>query len=208
MLKKIKSKLVLWLMETKFYNYMLLHVIPYIRFTTYYTSFRGWKYHLGYNRLQPGYIILTQDKKKLTTLLIGGEFAHAALCVSKDGEFEVAEMTHTNYTESCFFDICKEADRVVILRCLDWDPEYTKKVIDNCLTFKDATYDNCFEFGVKSLYCSELVYQADFEKRLKVSLEDLAGIGRPYISPFGLYRAKNIEIVWDSNLETKPSTLK
>ena len=87
-------------METSLYSYLLMHVIPYIRFSLYYTSTRGWTYHQGYKLLREGDIILTQDKKKLTTLLIGGEFSHAALCVSKDGIFEVAEMTHTNYTRS------------------------------------------------------------------------------------------------------------
>jgi hypothetical protein len=207
MLKKLKNKVLLWLMDTHFYNYMLIHVIPYIRFTLYYTSFKGWKYHQGYKLLQPGDIILTQDSKKLTTFLIGGEYSHAALCVSKDGIFEVAEMTHTNYTKSCFFDICKEADKVAIIRCKDWDPEYTIKVIEKCRTFEDCLYDNEFEFGVKSLYCSELVYQSDFEKRLIVSLEDLAGIGRLYISPFGLYQAKNIEIIWLASLAKKPEAL-
>ena len=196
MLKRLKNKFLIWLMETKLYNYLLLHVIPYIRFSMYYTSLRGWKYHQGYKLLKPGDIILTQDSKKLTSFVIGGEYSHAALCVSKDGEFEVAEMTHTNYTKSCFFDLCKEADKVALIRCKDWDKEYIQKVIAKCHTFKDAIYDNQFKFGMKTLYCSELIYQADFEHRLDVSLEDLMGIGRDYISPYGLFLAKNIEIIW------------
>ncbi len=180
---------------------MLKHVIPYIRFTTYYTSLRGAKYHDGYKKLEPGHIILTIDKKKLTSLLIPGDFAHAALCVSKfsdSGNYEIAEMTHTDYTKSYFFDLCKEADRVVIMKCLDWDEEYTKKVTAKCLEFEDAVYDVKFDFGVKQLYCSELVYQSDFERRLDVNLEDLAGLGRAYISPTGLYKAKNVQLIWDS----------
>jgi len=207
MFRKLKNKVLVWLMDTKIYNYALKHVIPYIRFSLYYTTFRGWKYHQGYKLLQPGDIILTQDKKKLTTYVIGGEFAHAALCLSKDGVYEIAEMTHTDYTKSCFFDLCKEADKVTIVRCTDWDPEYIEKVIEKCKTFEDATYDNQFQFGIKSLYCSELVYQADFEKRLKVSLEDLAGIGRPYISPFGLYNAENTVVIWEAHLAKKPDIL-
>ena len=207
MLRKLKNKFLIWFMDTKIYNYLLRHVIPYIRFSMYYTTFRGWKYHQGYKLLEPGDIILTQDKKKLTTLIIGGEYSHAALCVSKDGIFEVAEMTHTDYTKSCFFDICKESDKVAILRCPDWDTEYTQKVIDLCRTYEDAIYDNSFEFGVKSLYCSELVYQADFERRLKVSLEDLAGLGRDYISPFGLFKAENVDIIWLASLAKKPASL-
>ena len=198
MLKKIKALLIQWIMGLKIYNYLLLKIIPYIRFTTYYTSFEGWKYHLGYKVLKKGDIILTRDNKKLTTLLIGGEFTHAALCVSKDKNFEVAEMTHKNFTKSCFFDICKESDRVVILRCYDWDEDYITKVIEECKSHENAHYDSKFSLGVKLLYCSELIYMSDIEKRLKVSLEDLAGIGQPYISPTGLYKAENIKVIWDS----------
>jgi len=207
MLKKLKNKILIWFMNTKFYDYVLLHIIPYIRFSMYYTTLRGWKYHQGYKLLKEGDYILTQDKKKLTTLVIGGEFAHAALCVSKDGIFEIAEMTHTNYTKSCFFDLCKEADKVTIVRCNDWDAAYIKKVIEKCLSFEDALYDNKFQFGIKSLYCSELVYQSDFEKRLKVSLDDISSIGRKYISPYGLYKAENVEIIWEAHLAEKPSAL-
>jgi hypothetical protein len=103
--------------------------------------------------------------------------------------------------------MCKESDKLAIIRCKDWDPEYILKVIEKCKTFEGCLYDNEFEFGVKALYCSELVYQSDFEKRLQVNLEDLAGIGRPYISPYGLFIAKNIEIIWIASLAKKPETL-
>ena len=200
----MRKKLLVWLMNTEFFEWLLKNVIPYIRFTTYYTSLRGAKYHEGYDKLKPGHIILTIDKKKLTSLLIPGSFAHAALCLSKSGpDYEIAEMTHTDYTKSYFFDICKEADRVVILECLDWDHRYVRAVIDKCLEFEDAVYDVKFGFGVKALYCSELVYQSDFERRLDVNLEDLAGLGREYISPDGLYKAKNVRVVWDSDLDPR-----
>ncbi len=199
----VKKYFILWLMQTRFYQWLVLKVLPYIRFTTYYTSLRGWKYIRGYSKLQPGDIILTIDKKKLTTFLIPGEFTHAALCVDKYKEWEISEMTHSHYTKSAFFDICKESDRVLILRCSDWDHDYIKKVIDKCKTFQEAKYDIEFSLGIKSLYCSELVYQSDFEKRLKVSLDDLAGIGREYISPTGIYNAENIQIIWDSDHEVK-----
>ena len=44
---------------------------------------------------------------------------------------------------------------------------------------------------------------SDFEKRLDISLEDLAGLGTPYISPTGLLRAKNCDVVWDSDAEVR-----
>lgn len=207
MFKSFYRKLILAVMQSRFYAWLLMHVVPYIRFSVYYTSLRGKKYAAGYALLKPGHILLTIDRKKLTTLLIPGEFTHAALCVGKVGSpsypgFEVAEMTHSNFTQSHFFDICKESDRVVILECTDFDHQYVANMIEECLEFKDATYDVAFDLGVKALYCSELVWQADFEKRLQVSLDDLVGIGRPYISPTGLSKAKNVRVVWDSDKET------
>lgn len=191
-------KFLVLFMNTKFYEWLLIKIIPYIRFTTYYTSLRGRQYTLGFSLLQRGDIILTTDKRKLTTLLIGGEWTHASYCVDQP-DFEVAEMTHTNFTKSYFFDLCKEADRVMILRCRDFDPDYVDKMIARCLSFQNASYDVLFEFGVKSLYCSELVYEADFERRLEVDLSDIAGLGTQYISPTGLRNAKNVWVVFDSD---------
>lgn len=189
------------MMSTKFYDWVLLKILPYIRFTTYYTSFRGWKYMRGYKLLQPGDILVAVDEKKLTHLLIPGTFCHAIQCVDKGSEYECAEMTAHNFTHSTFFDICKEADRVVILRCRDYDAAYIQKVIAACNSHADAKYNVDFQFGIPALYCSELVYVSDVEHRLQVNLEDLADLGRPYISPDGLYKAKNVDIVWDSDQE-------
>ncbi len=193
-------KLKMWFMRTKFYNWLLKHVIPYIRFSTYYTSMRGWKYHHVYDNIQAGDIILTTDKKKLTTFLIGGEFSHAAVCVSKDKVWEVSEMTHSDYTKSTVADLCFEATRVVILRCEDFSKAYTKSFVHKVKSFDGVPYDNLFELGVEALSCSELVYEADYARTLDVSLEDVIGIGQLYISPTGLANAKNCRVVVDTDL--------
>jgi len=214
----MRAKFILWLMGTNFYKYVLLNIIPFVRFSMYYTKIRGNKYHEGWNILKPGHIILTVDDKKLTSLLIPGTMSHAALCVNHrkldPRSYEIAEMTHTNYTRSDFFDICKESSRVLIAECTDWSPEYIPKVIEACNSLRAAKYDLEFEFGVKALYCSELVVQADkiaYQKELKeldaasgrglqlrVDFSDLAGLGRPYISPDGLLFGKNVRVLWDS----------
>jgi len=161
---------------------------------------KGRVYHKGYDLLSPGDIILTTDKKKLTTLLVGGEFCHAAFCVSHDRAFECAEMTHTDYTKSTFADVCFQSDRVVILRCPDFDENYIKEIIKKCKSFENSKYDTVFKLNNEFLYCSELIYESDFENRLILDLSDLAGIGNKYISPTGLYHAKNINIIWDSDI--------
>ena len=200
-LKKAWSKTVLWLMESLLYRWVLRKIIPYVRFSFYYTSMRGQRYLQGYSVLRPGDIILSRDNWKLSSFLIPGDLVHASLCVGKaevSGSFEIAEMVGTGYRRSEFYDICHEADRVVILRCKDWDDLYVKQVIEACLSFDGADYDIKFDLGIKTLYCSELIVASDTEKRLQVSYADLIGIGRPYISPMGIYSAKNVDIVWDS----------
>jgi len=199
LLRSLWSRFAFWVMETRLYNW-ILDKIPYVRFNTYYSAIRGFTYREGFELLRVGDIILTKDNWKLTSFIIPGELPHAALCLSKSPErgFEVAEMTRVGYKKSEFYDICHEADRVVILRCTDWDDEYIGKVVETCLTFEGLDYDNKFELGVKALYCSELVVASDPEKRLKVSYEDLIGLGRPYISPTGILRGENIEMIWDS----------
>lgn len=203
--------LMLKLVRSFAWRFLMIRIVPYIRFTTYYTSFRGDKYHRLYEKLQPGHIILAVDKRKLTTLIIPGTMTHAALCVAKrpKGRFEVAEMTHTNYTRSDFFDICKEADRVVVLQNNGWVASYLEEVLRSCHSFKDAKYDVAFNLGVKELYCSELVYQSDVkaarrlgaEPRLLVDLSDIHGLKRPYISPDGILFGRSVRCVVDSDGE-------
>ena len=200
MMNKLYRRTVGFIMQTKLYRYLLKHVIPYIRFTTYYTKLKGKKYHALYQQLIPGDVILTIDKKKLTTLLIPGEFSHAAMCVSLDKKWEVSEMTHSDYTKSCFFDICKESDRVVIMRCKKITHEELTKAIKKCKSFEDAKYDTEFSLGIKELYCSELIYVSYENNLIKANLEDFVGLGRDYISPVGLYHAKNLKVVIDSDL--------
>ena len=57
-IKKIYKKFLAWFMTTKLYKWSLKSVIPYIRFTMYYASLRGWKYHQMYKELSAGDIIL------------------------------------------------------------------------------------------------------------------------------------------------------
>ena len=56
---------------------------------------------------------------------------------------------HENYTKSEFYDICREADRVMIMECVDWDDDYIRNVIvPVCKSFEGATYDYAFTFGL------------------------------------------------------------
>lgn len=216
-------KLMIKLLDSKAFNWLAIHILPYIRFSFYYVSLRGDKYNNGYAVLKEGDIIGSIDYKKLTGAIIpkatGGILCHSAYCMGKRNPnnindryaailpnsiqgngLEMAEMTHLNFTFSDFFDICKEAERVIIFRCVDYDEEYIRRMTAEILSLRYKTYDSAFSLGVEALYCSELIYQADLNAggRLKCSLGDLAGLGRPYISPDGLLASKNVVVIWDS----------
>lgn len=195
------KKLILLLMQTRVYAFLLKHVVPYVRFTTYYADFHGRKYEEARALVSSCDVILTTDKMKLTSLLIPGIVDHAAL--SLYGHTDIAQMTHKDFTRDTLFDICKESTRVIVMRCPDIysDSRYKFMMIRTCAGFSRAKYDQKFELGVESLYCSELVYQTDFQRRIKCDLSDLAGLGRPYISPMGLLFASNMFCVYDSDYE-------
>lgn len=213
-MKSIYKKFIVWLMGTKIYEKVVMKIVPFIRFSTYYPDFTGFQFKRGYALLKKGDFVLVKDNKKLTGILIPGEWDHAAQIIDVGSEWEVSEMTHTNYTKSCFFDICAKGDRVAIFRCPKFDDNYIDNVvIPTCKSFSPAIYDvefkgaevgtmttlNTMQLGIPALYCSELIYLSDPEKRLGADLTDLIGIGRPYISPDGLAKAANVYCVWDSD---------
>lgn len=211
LMKKLKTLLLVWLTKTKIYKFFLKRIIPYLRLSTYYSDMRGWRYHKGYKLLRPGDIIVTRDNLKLTSYIIGGEWAHAGICVSKDKVFECAEMTHSDFTKSTFADMCFEASDVAILRNPGWDSADVQAFINSCLDKENAKYDVQFRLGEEEfLYCSELVYDCakDTKRPLKVKLDDLAHLGRKYVSPTGLWNSEDLEIVWRASDEIKPEVLR
>ena len=207
--EKLTKKILLFFMQTKSYSFLMLRILPYIRFSIYYSDFPGWKIKRGYKKLKPGDIVITNDRKKLTGMLIKwltGGMAHGALCVAKSmyEEFEIAEMTHENFKQNTFASLCSESTRVKIYRCTSFDRRYVDRVlVPECLSYRHVMYDVHFRLGVKSLYCFELIYHSDRERRMKVSLDDAKGIGRKYLSSVGIHNASNIKLIWDSDQETK-----
>lgn len=185
-----------WLMTTKIYKYFLKHVIPYIRTTTYYPKFNGRQFEvLSHIELEPADVFVTLDNRKLTGLLIKG-WDHAAMVIDPYNR-KVIQMTHNDCTIDHVFDLCKESDHVMLLRP-KLDENYKWEMCIKAMEFRNAKYDGAFDLGVEALYCSELIYQADFQRRLNLDLSDLAGLGKPYISPTGLAECKDFEVIFDS----------
>ena len=197
-MKSLYGRFLTWLANTRLWRWIILKGLGYIENPFMDHGLPGNKFIEGYKFLQPGDMIQTSEKGRAVSFLIKGDFDHAAFCVGKNSTWEISEMVGSGYHKSNFYEICRNADRVRIIRCVDWDRNYVKRMIDRCKSFEGSKYDTAFSFGIKDLYCSEMIYHSDMEKRLKVSLEDIAGLGRKYISPDGLGKARNIKIIWDS----------
>jgi hypothetical protein len=179
------------------------HIVWRVRFSNWYGQINGIQYQIAYALLRPGDIILTTDKAKLTSYLIKGEWTHAALFVGKflsnQNYYEVAEMTHKGFTKSMLFDLCKECDRFAILRPRTWDKDYIREVVlKNLKALEECEYDLKFDFDIKALYCSELIYQCDSWEKCRVDLSDFAGLGRQYVSPLAYWESPDVEIIYDS----------
>lgn len=217
-MKKLWYSILFWITGTKPYLWAMKNLFPYIRFSLYYALPENKKYpQWGYLEksareiLKKGDIIFTIDNTKFSSKIIGSATAdlgdekpyflpsHVAICVNTDSTFEIAEMTHLDYTESTLEDVTRQSTRTVIVRCTDWDEEYINNfVIPTAKSHKGKKYDDRFQMGEDSLACSELIYFSDPERKLDVDLTPVIG-ETPYITPVGIMLAKNIEIIWDSN---------
>ena len=210
-LTRIKRKIAYAIVASEFYTNLLEKVIPYIRLTTYYPRFPVLQFQELYARVEVGDILLTNDYRKLTTILIPGDWAHAAIVVGKgQGHIEVVEMTHVGFNKTDVHKVCAESERVRIKRVDDprWDIE---TFINNVWKHEGSTYNFGFLAKEKkdprnkkgdkmhrSNYCSQLVTQADEDNILDVNWDDLAGLGVPYISPDGLDKGKNLITIYDT----------
>lgn len=210
--------LLAWLYEQSWYFNVMKKWIPRLRFSTTYPvpenkNYRHWGalQKKGRAHLKIGDMVFTRDEKKLASAAIGKatgadeDFvpAHVGLVIALDPveTFEIAEMTHNDFTESTWSDLTHESTRTVIARCADFDSDYIDRVlVPTCRSFKDKVYDIKFTQGSDELICSELVFFSDIEGRLEVDLSPVIGMD-PYISPMGLLKGRNVEIVWDSNKE-------
>jgi hypothetical protein len=146
MIKKISSKFALWLMNTSVYHWFVLNVFPYIRFSNYYCKVEGWQYQRAYKILKEGDLVLSTDKLKASALAIPGDMKHVGIFMERGSEWECSEMTHVGHRKSTFFDMCKEADRVVIVRGKNFDQDYINNVfipniVLNWFTFQTLRRD-------------------------------------------------------------------
>lgn len=144
--------------------------------------------------MKAGDVLLSKSSGHLTNLLIGGKYSHAAIVIDRN---KIAEMTANGFDIVDVDKFCKQSSRICLLRLKEEDEKYAKKMADKAMNFADSEYDLMFELTISALYCSELIFQCDFEKRLDCDLTDIAGLGHPYISPEGLLAAKGLKQIME-----------
>jgi len=195
-------KIACWFMGLATYHWLARVILPRVRWRLHKPRLKPEVIDKGRKYLRAGDIIVSRKTGYLGSTLTPGYWKHAALIMEDSVVPYIAEMTAKGFGLVSFNEACY-ADRVAIIRCDDWDDDYCKKVTDQCLSFEGLAYDTAFTLGVASLYCSELVYEADFEHRLLADLSDLRGLGKQYISPQDIAEAANVFVVWDSADEEK-----
>jgi hypothetical protein len=193
-IKTIFNSIVRSMMNTKPYKWIGLEIVPNIRFSTRVTDMRGKHAMQILNQAKPGDFILCSDKKKLISSIVPGELTHAALIVENYNTFE---MTHENFKVEHILDILYQADYAVLCRIKGGDSDYALKMVEYAKTFSDAKYDVKFKIGPDELYCSELIYHADFEHRLEVELSTM--FGEKQVTAVDLFFAKNCEVIYSTS---------
>lgn len=144
--------------------------------------------------MKPGDILISKSTYRLTNLIIGGKFSHGAVVVAKN---KIAEMTANDFDVVGMDHFALGCTRIALLRFKDPPANYGQRVARKAMAYANKKYDAQFTLGVEALYCSELAYQSDFLHKMQADLSDLVGMGRPYISPDGIYSAPGLKIVYE-----------
>lgn len=183
----------MWVMATDTYRILLRYVLPNLRLL----QAPGPNYRMKEmirKEMQEGDFLLSKSRYNITNWIIGGDFSHASVVVKDpdSGKLMIAEMTANDFDLVTVDHFCQFSTRIALLRLKDRKLGYPAKVAEKALSFQDCQYDCNFKLGVEALYCSELAYQSDYERRMQADLTDLVGLERPYISPDGIYKAKGL----------------
>lgn len=186
-------------MRTDLWEWLLRNIVRKIRFTWAYTSMTGRVYRKVARLVQPGDLLVTIDRARASSKGTPGEWAHGAIYIGPNGE--VAEMTGDGFQIVDLSMVCFHSDDIAVWRCRDWDDEYIHDVIlPTCFELKGTEYDPAFslepEDGKQPLYCFELWWAVDKEKRLKLKHDTI--LGEPAITGESLTEAENAFCVFNS----------
>ena len=144
-----------WLLRMRWVRYFIDHVLGAVRFSTKYGRLSGDRFEVLVKYLRPGNTLLYTDHARLTSYFIPGKWSHAAIYA---GDGKVVEMVTSGWRTSHLFDLCREADEILVLG--------TSLSLARAYEAKGIKYDYEFEHGDRELYCSELVAWCDVSREL------------------------------------------
>lgn len=148
----------------------------------------SWQFKKFLTHVQPGDLVFSVDRTKLSNILIGGFWAHVGVV---DQNLEIVEAHFPLVRRIHPAEFCFTSDIVGIIRPQSVD--LRQHIATKCGMFVGMPYDTLFVDGRESLYCSELVWTLDEDNQLGFDTTDEVGLGIGYVSPDDLWNSTNIE---------------
>lgn len=200
-MKLLLRRLLLWTLNSAPARFTMRWLIPAFRFGG--KPLSDIEITLIGQALQPGRCLLIKDPLKLSHILIGGKWSHAGIHTREVAGIPlIAEMGHADFQEVPLRKFLGKSRHVAVIAPDAWEgvgdyTPYLQTMAERAqiLGYSSHSYDFTFSHGEKSLYCSELIYLADYEQRYQADMSDLIGLNHPYISPDGLYKAKRARVI-------------
>ena len=214
MLKNLYRSAVRWAVRTPAYKYVLNKVLPkwQWRKKKYTPEAMHWQYlclirtlneYFRDVRYANGVVISTRDSSKVTGLIIPSDLDHSAIIERWSEQLQDFSIIHAvadGVQRGTLKELCTSCEGFVAHVGEDWDYDYRVSMVDRAVQMLGKPYDGSFKFGVEELYCSEIIYLADFDKRCKYDTQDLAGLGQEYISPKGITEAVGMTKIFDNEV--------
>jgi len=177
-----------WILATWPVQWFLQVALPKIRFTTQPPKMTSGQFREFIAAIQPGDIVFSKDRSKLSNILIGGFWAHVGV-VDKFGEIVEAHYPRVRRIHPAEF--CFTSDLVGIVR--PNDAQLRQTIAEQSPSLVGIPYDTLFVDGRESLYCSELVWTLDPSNKLGFDTTDEVGLGIGYVAPDDIFKSKNVE---------------
>lgn len=145
-------------------------------------------------RMKQGDFILTRTNGELTTLLIPGQYKHAAVYV---GAGTAVEAISPSVTTNSLIDVLMRSDSFAIMRLKDCTDEEGRAISFKAYQQIGKEYD----FGLKildesSMYCSEVIYRCVDSVR-KGYVELRYRLGYPTFTPDDCRKSSKFELIYE-----------
>lgn len=183
-----------WVFESWPIQFVIRHIMP-LRLSTGLPPLTEEQFWAGIDVPRVADIVVTYDKGK-----VGAFFtpkgkkpsSHVLWCKGrhKDHGPLLAEMTRKGYGEVGWFEACKHARRVYVIRPKMVSPEYAAFMVGKCnaLAAMYPEYDDTFQLGneqqpVPKATCAELPLILDTEGKYGIKTHRMWGTGYKYVAP-------------------------